>query len=182
MCLNALGVCKPELTSRRHGGILVFWESWRNLVVNSEEMKLCKILGINVKLKNDKFKFSPIKEKKRCCNVTNVKYDRHGRFPRHISSSLLMQNESNHFLKFFSPVSREDNWLVPGTSHTRPCFRVSSFFPLIKTWFISILIGAVYDSLCPSLCTWWGSKCKAEENYPICRHQNFKVWPGCINK
>ena len=99
-----LGVCKPELTSRRHEGILVFWESWRNLVVNSEEIELCKILGINVKLRNDKFKFSPIMEKKRCCDVTNVKYDCHGRFPRHISSSLLVLDESSHFLKFLSPV------------------------------------------------------------------------------
>ena len=29
-------------------------------VVNCEEMELCKILGLNVKLKNDKSKFSPI--------------------------------------------------------------------------------------------------------------------------
>ena len=42
------------------GGILVFWESWRNHVVNWEEMILCKILGLNVKLKNDKSKSSPI--------------------------------------------------------------------------------------------------------------------------
>ena len=34
-------------------GMLVFCESWRNHVVNCEEMKLGKILGLNVKLKND---------------------------------------------------------------------------------------------------------------------------------
>ena len=39
------------------GGILVFWESWQNHVVNCEEMKLCKIFGLNVKLKNDESKF-----------------------------------------------------------------------------------------------------------------------------
>ena len=42
------------------GGILVFWELWRNHVVNCEEMKLCKNLGLNVKLKNDESKFSPM--------------------------------------------------------------------------------------------------------------------------
>ena len=38
--------------------ILVFWESWRNHVVNCEEMKLSKILVLNVKLKNDESKSS----------------------------------------------------------------------------------------------------------------------------
>ena len=42
------------------GAILVFWESLRNHAVNCEEMKLCKILGLNVKLKNGKSKVSPI--------------------------------------------------------------------------------------------------------------------------
>ena len=32
----------------------------RNHAVNCEEMKLCKILSLNVKLKNDKRKFLPI--------------------------------------------------------------------------------------------------------------------------
>ena len=41
-------------------GILVFWESLRNHLVNCEEMKYCKILGLNVKLKNDESKFSSI--------------------------------------------------------------------------------------------------------------------------
>ena len=42
------------------GGMLVIWESWQNHVVNWEEMKDCKILSLNVKLKNDESKFSPI--------------------------------------------------------------------------------------------------------------------------
>ena len=45
-------------------------------------MKLCKILGLNVKLKNDESKFLPImtvKWEESFLNVTNVKYDRHGR-------------------------------------------------------------------------------------------------------
>ena len=33
---------------------------WNRDVVNREEMKLCKILGLKVELKNDKSKFSPI--------------------------------------------------------------------------------------------------------------------------
>ena len=41
-------------------GILVFWESGRNHVVNCEEIKLCKILGLDVKLKNDESNFSLI--------------------------------------------------------------------------------------------------------------------------
>ena len=47
------------------GGILVFCESWRNHAVNWEEMKLTKILGLNVKLKNDESKFLPIMTIKR---------------------------------------------------------------------------------------------------------------------
>ena len=42
------------------GGILVFWESWQNHVVNCDKMKLCKIFGLYVKLKNDKSKFLPM--------------------------------------------------------------------------------------------------------------------------
>ena len=42
------------------GGILVFWELWPKHVVNCEEMKLCKILSLKLKLKNDKSKFSPM--------------------------------------------------------------------------------------------------------------------------
>ena len=47
------------------GGILVFWESWQNHVVNCEEMKLSEILGLNVKLKNDERKFLQIMTIKR---------------------------------------------------------------------------------------------------------------------
>ena len=64
------------------GGILVFWESRQNHVVDCEEMKLCKFLGLNMKLKNDESKFLPImtvKWEESFLNVTNVKYDRHGR-------------------------------------------------------------------------------------------------------
>ena len=39
------------------GGILVLSESLQNHVVNCEEMRLCKILGLKVKLKNDESKF-----------------------------------------------------------------------------------------------------------------------------
>ena len=42
------------------GGILVFWESRLNHVVNCEEMKLCKILALNVKLKKSESKILPI--------------------------------------------------------------------------------------------------------------------------
>ena len=42
-----------ELQQINMGVILVFCESWQDHVVNCEEMKLCKILGSNVKLKND---------------------------------------------------------------------------------------------------------------------------------
>ena len=42
------------------GGILVFWESWRNHVVNCEEMKLWTILGLNVKMKTEESKILPI--------------------------------------------------------------------------------------------------------------------------
>ena len=42
------------------GGILVIWERWRNHVVNWEEMRVGKILSLNVKLKNDESKFLPI--------------------------------------------------------------------------------------------------------------------------
>ena len=41
-------------------------------------------MGLNVKLKNDESKFSPIltfSGKNRCLNVTKVKYGRHGRAP-----------------------------------------------------------------------------------------------------
>ena len=34
-------------------GTISFWESWRNHLVNCEEINICKILGSNVKLKND---------------------------------------------------------------------------------------------------------------------------------
>ena len=44
-------------------------------------MKLCKILGLSVKLKNDESNFLPISGKKRFLNVTKVKRDRHGRSP-----------------------------------------------------------------------------------------------------
>ena len=43
-------------------------------------------MGLNVKLKNDESKFSPIltfSGKNRCLNVTKVKYGRHGRTPTH---------------------------------------------------------------------------------------------------
>ena len=39
------------------GDILVFWESRQKLVVNCEEMKLCKTFVLNVKLMNDESKF-----------------------------------------------------------------------------------------------------------------------------
>ena len=61
--------CSNALTVRDDGfqkncpfqwGILVFWESWRNSVVNCGEIELCKCLGLNVKLENDKSKFSQI--------------------------------------------------------------------------------------------------------------------------
>ena len=42
------------------GGILVFWESRLNHVVNCEEIKLCKILALNVKLKKSESKILPI--------------------------------------------------------------------------------------------------------------------------
>ena len=42
------------------GGILVFWELWGNHIINCEEIKPRKILGLNVKLKNDESKFSTI--------------------------------------------------------------------------------------------------------------------------
>ena len=42
------------------GGILVFWEQWQNHVVNCEEMKLCKIVGLNVTMKTDESKNLPI--------------------------------------------------------------------------------------------------------------------------
>ena len=38
-------------------GILAFWESWQNHVVNCEEMNLCQILGLNKQLKNGESKF-----------------------------------------------------------------------------------------------------------------------------
>ena len=47
-------------TMKYMGGNMVFWESWRNHVDNCEEIKLGKILGLNVKLKNDESKFSVI--------------------------------------------------------------------------------------------------------------------------
>ena len=36
------------------------WESWRNHVINCEEMNLCKILGLNVKIKTDLSNILPI--------------------------------------------------------------------------------------------------------------------------
>ena len=63
------------------GGILVFWESSRNNVVNCEETKLCKTLGLNVKLKNDECRFSPamtvkLKEKVLKCDKRKVRSSR----------------------------------------------------------------------------------------------------------
>ena len=44
-------------------------------------MKLCEILGLNAKLKNDDSKFSPIVTVKKEEKVSNMKYDRHGMSP-----------------------------------------------------------------------------------------------------
>ena len=61
-------------------------------------MKFCKILGLNVKLKNQECKILPIMTAKweekvldKCDNVTNVKYDRHGRSPSSFSNTILIQ-------------------------------------------------------------------------------------------
>ena len=43
-----------------HTGLLVFWESWQHHVVSCEEMKICKILGLNVKIKTDESKILPV--------------------------------------------------------------------------------------------------------------------------
>ena len=70
-------------------GVLVFWESWQDRVVNCEEMKLCKILGLNVKLKNDESKILPImtvkwEEKVLKCEECEVRLSRSG--PPYIQS------------------------------------------------------------------------------------------------
>ena len=44
------------------GGILVFWEVWQKHIVKCEEMKLCKNLDLNVKVKNHESKFWRINE------------------------------------------------------------------------------------------------------------------------
>ena len=66
--MNFFAVCPKALrnysepngiASTTDGGILVFWESLQNHAFNCEEMKLSKILGLNVKLKYGKSKVSP---------------------------------------------------------------------------------------------------------------------------
>ena len=54
--------------------ILVFWEAWWNHAFNGEEMKLFKILCLDVKLKNDESKFSPIMTVK--CEEQMIKCDK----------------------------------------------------------------------------------------------------------
>ena len=52
----------------------------KTMLLTVNEIKLCKILGLNVKLKNDDCNFLPmmtVKWEKRYFNVTNVKYDCH---------------------------------------------------------------------------------------------------------
>ena len=44
------------------GGVLVFWEAGQKHIINCEEMKLCKILDLNVKVKTDERKYWPIDE------------------------------------------------------------------------------------------------------------------------
>ena len=42
-------------------GILVFWEAWQKHFVKCDEMKVCKILDLNLKVKTDESKFWPLK-------------------------------------------------------------------------------------------------------------------------
>ena len=44
------------------GAILVFWEAWQKHIVKCEEMKLCKIFDLNVKVKTEERKFRPIND------------------------------------------------------------------------------------------------------------------------
>ena len=54
---QAEDLVRPLHCIKIKGRILFSWESWRNHVVKCEEMQ---ILGLNVKLKNDESRFSPI--------------------------------------------------------------------------------------------------------------------------
>ena len=79
--INSCGKCR-DFNKAFIGDGGAYWsllESWQNHVVNCKEIKLCKILGLNVKLRNDVSRFSPIITVK--SEEKLPKCDKHGRSP-----------------------------------------------------------------------------------------------------